>query len=298
MQPDLPKTPSLEDIQKSNKKQGRFKTIVDQFQTNIIVILLLMASFVYSQKNLDKRFSELRIENTIDNSSQTSSDSKNTNVFTPGNNNNIQLGDQDEQGKTKGDNVNTFNPDDWIIESFEQDKEGYYCPLTKKFEFWSIWSKKKLPPDFDQVRIKIRIKHKNNSTKPPTFAISYGEYKPSFSPVQYYRINIFDTDTQSVRLYDNKNNSVAQGYLKEHPDMSSDLLITLSPRIPDPKSRRIKLNPTITYAVSNQEEPGEFSPEEEFSTLLPTVVLEDGTPQQIGLGVNYDVCFKPISIEL
>lgn len=287
---NLPEPDKLSEIQKSNKKYGRRKTFVDQVQSNWLLIIVIIF-IVFSEFRTEKKYKTL--ENQILNINQ------NTQIVSLGDGNEIQHNISDDQPEdVLGDKASSFNPEEWIIKSFEQDDEGYYCSLTKKFEVWSMWSKKKVPPNVDKIKIKVKLKNRKNKNKVPTFTISYGEYKPEFSPIVAYRLNIFDTDVKSIRLYDDKNKSVAQSFLELEPDLSSDLTIELIPRIPDPKSRVIKLNPSIVYVASDQDTPVEFEPEEEFATLLPTATLEDETPQQFGIGTNYETCFKPIFVEL
>lgn len=192
-----------------------------------------------------------------------------------------------------------FNPDDWIIESFDMDRDGYYCPTTSNFDYWSIWSKATFPPDVNRISIKALVKHRYGPKYPPTITISYGEYKPNFSPTQFYRLNIFDTDNMTVRLYDNKNKSVAQAWLDEEPDLSTEMSIILSPRNPNPNLRVINLNPSLEYIVPNNPEPVKFTPKDKFEVTLPTVGLEDGTvKKQVGIGGSKFTCFKPIRVDI
>lgn len=288
---DLPQGNDLKTIQESNKVKGRLRTFFDQLQNSWLTIITLLVVTIYGFynqsriKNIEQRLPVIN-QNTVNVSTDTS-----------------KQGNQPEKEKTKDGatlGINTeFNPEDWIIESLELDKEGYYCSLTNKFDYWSMWSKATYPPALNKIKIKILAKPKPGSKLLPTISISYGEFKPHFSPIQFYRLNIFDTDQKSIRLYNDKNKSVAQTWLKEEPDLSSEMLIILSPRNPDPNSRVLNLNPSFEYALPEKERPINFSPEEKFQVTLPTVGLEDGTVRkQVGIGGSKQTCFKPIAVEI
>lgn len=286
----LPQQENLNIIQKSNSKQGRFKTLLDQIQSGWLVVLTLgvIAYGFYNQSQIKS------INNALTNNVNNEINIPISNEVIDKNKDNNEKND----GKTLGVNTN-FNPSDWIIDNFDIDKDGYYCTRVKKFEFWSIWSTKKYSPTPASIKIKVLAKSKIGSKNPPTIAISYGEYKSSFSPVQFYRLNIFDTDNKTIRLYDSNNKSVAQDWLSQEPDLASEMLIKLAPRNSNPNSRVVNLNPELEYVVSGEPNQKPYSPEIKFEVSLPTVGIESGTVQkQIGIGSSIDTCFKPIAIDI
>lgn len=287
---ELPQPESLEQIQKSNKKMGRAKTFVDQLQASWLPVLTLLfiGYGIYNENKFDSLEQKLTVtnQNIVNLTQETPNSIKNSEV------------ESIKSGSALGANTE-FNPDDWIIESFELNKEGFYCSLTNKFDYWSIWSKATYPPVLGKIKVKILTKPKPGSRTPPTISISYGEFKPNFSPIQFYRLNIFDTDNKSMRLYNSENDSVSQGYLVEDPDLGSEMSIILSPRNPDPDSRILNLNPSLEYALPGKDRPIEFRPDEKFEVSLPTVGIEDGTVRkQIGIGSSKNTCFKPIAVEI
>lgn len=285
---DLPQNEKLEDVQKSNKTRGRLGTFLDQVQAGWLSILTLIIIFYgfYNQSQISRINTQINSNQNI------------VSVPVTLNGEKVEQKQQELQGDTLG--VNTeFNPSDWIIDSFDVDKEGYYCPKVKNFEYWSMWSRTKYSPIPDKIRIKILTKPKSGSKFPPTITISYGEYKPNFSPYQLYRLNIFDTDTKTIRLYDSKNNSVAQDWLEKEPDLTNELSITLSPRNPNPNSRIVNLNPSISYVVPNQQNLQSYIPENTFEVNIPAISLDDGTvSKQIGIGSYKDTCIKPTTFEV
>lgn len=284
---NLPTGDNLEKVQQSNRKKGRLKTLFDQIQSNwLSVIIILLYLFVINPKQ-NKRFEKIESKINISNESLTVSQNNSTGS-------NVTI-NQAEQQLNEEDSTE-FNPNDWIIEKFDQDDEGFYCPTTRKFDFWSIWSKQKFSPQLESIKLRIKVKNKNGKS-PPTISVNYGEFHPNYSPTYFYRLNIFDTDTKTVRLYNEKNDSVAQDWLEFTPDLSNEMTITLKPRIPNPDSRNLNLNPSLKYTTSNQVDPVDFVTKKEFSTILPSVDIED-LQNQIGIGISKNSCFKPISVEI
>lgn len=274
-------------IQKSLRKYGIKKTVTKIIKLIIITTLFYLPLILF-QRNNEKKFQT--IENKISNINQTQ-----ININTP---TNLQ---QQPQNKTKPDNnEKIFNEDDWIIEKFLKDDEGYYCPtITKNFNYWSMWSKKKLPLKFNQVKIRLKIKSKLKLPEPTTIVISYGAYIKNKSPSIFYRLNIFDDSMKSIRLYDDKNKPQSQDWLDQLPDLNNEMVINLSPRTPEPKGRKLYLNPGLNYKPLDSEQQVEFRPKKEFYTYIPSVDLEDDSiQQQLGIGTKKDVCIKPISIEI
>lgn len=286
---DLPQSEKLEDIQKSVKKHGRFKTLLDQVQAQWLSIFTLIVFIFYGTYNQSQI---TRLQNQLTNNNQ-------NNINAPITVNNVDKTEtsQQDQGKTLGVN-SAFNPSDWVIDRFEIDKDGYYCPKVTNFEYWSIWSKSTYSPTADKIKIKVLAKPKPGSKSPPTISISYGEYKQNLaSPSQFYRLNIFDTDMKTIRLYDSGNKSIAQNWLSKEPESGSEMIVTLSPRNANPNSRVINLNPSLEYVVTDQNNLEVYKPENSFEVSIPTVGLDDGTvKKQVGVGSSINTCFKPIYI--
>lgn len=283
---EMPHDDNLKDVQESVQERGRWKTFVDQIQSHWLELLTLPLLVIYGLYS-QSRFSKIEEKIT------TISNENTVNVLTNQENENKQ-----DLGITLGTNTE-FNPEGWLIDSFELDKEGFYCSLTGKFDYWSMWSKDSFSPTVNQIKIKLLVKSRSNSKTPPTIAISYGEYKTNFSPIQFYRLNIFDTDLKSLRLYNDKDKSTAQEWLESEPDLTSEMSITLSPRNSNPNSRILNLNPSLEYAISGDDKPYIFTPKETFQVVLPTVGLEDGTVRkQIGIGSSKSTCFKPVAVEI
>lgn len=289
----LPIGDDLKDIQESNRKHGVLKTFRDQIQSKWLPILFILYA-AYDQR-IDKLYYNPQIQ------LQTESSFVQDNNFFVSDESSKKISSNSRDtklGETLGIDTE-FNPEEWYIESFSIDKEGYYCPTTSKFDYWSIWSKSTYSPNINSIQIRVLTKTKQGSTLPPTLAISYGEFKPNLSPIQFYRLNIFDTDLKSIRLYNANEDSVAQDWLSENPELKSEMSFKLSPRSIDPNSRILNLNPRIEYASPNKDKPIVYSPNEDslFQITLPTVGIEDGTvKKQIGIGSSKESCFKPIAI--
>lgn len=287
---------SLEQVQKFHKKNGTFKTLLYQL-LRLVPYIILIAIFGIVQNNNSKRLEKIE-----------------ANITTISSKTNIQISNgvgtekkisEEITPTVEAESANTlglsteFNSDQWIIESMDIDKEGYYCPLVKNFNFWSIWTKDKFPVEFKSAKIRVKIKPYKNNKVIPTIVISYGEYVKNFSPSIFYSLNLFDEDTKTLRLYNNKNDSVSQDWLNELPDITNEMIITIQPRVPSPSERKIVVNPQITYPIIDSGKQTDFKPNIEFSTLLPTVNLEDSNlKKQIGIGTRYGMCFKPISVDI
>lgn len=276
----LPSGDDFNQIQKSNKTYGRLKTFITQLQSHFFSILIVLLLIVFQWGN-NERFNKIETKNT-----------NQTNVY---NNSPIPDSSMKQSDQTLAAK-NLFDPQDWIIDNFNKEN-GYYCPTVNEFNLWSMWSKKKFSPNFST---KIRLQIKNKNAPSPTIVISYGDYnEEEKSPTVFYSLNIFDTDTKSIRLYDQNNKGQAQEWLKEIPIIGNEMVIELSPRVPDPSSRRVKVNMAIKYSSGNSEEGWTtFTPKNDFSVLLPSVDLEDGSIQkQLGIGVRKGVCIKILAFE-
>lgn len=285
---------NFKSIQQSINKHGRLKTFFDQIQAWLprIFILLVFLGFQFNTNNrLQKieRQLNLNVNSTTNiinndlwsNQAQSEKDESTLKIEKP----------PEVQG-----NTNLFDPEDWIIKGFEKDSEGFYCPIMKGYNYWSIWSKKKIPATFS---IKLRLKVKSKTNKPPSTTLSYGEYIENYSPKIYYRLTFFDSSEISIRLYNENNKGVEQDWLKEKPNFNHEMIIVLSPRVPDPKDRKININPSLIYNSSKSGSRIEFRSKKEFMTNLPAVELEESSFQnQLGIGIELGSCIKLLAIEL
>lgn len=277
----LPKSEDINVIQKLRDKIGTWETLKTVGIANYVSIILVVLLFLYSNKNFKT------INESIGNI---------TNVKTT-----INVGEDNRTGVGETPPLGTsieFKEDDWIIENYKKDNEGYYCPTAKNFTYWSIWSKRKVPLILSELKIKLLIKKSKGTDSPPTLVIVYGEYKKDYSPQVYYRLNIFDDSLRSIRLYDSKNKSVEQDWLSEDPDLSSEIMISISPRSLGPDNRKIGVNPKIAYSTSTSPIITEFKSEKDFIVMIPIIKVEDkNINKQIGIGVNSGTCFKITSVE-
>lgn len=214
------------------------------------------------------------------------------------NNNGVADNNQKTPPKEIFGKTTAFNPEDWFIDKFRTDSEGYYCPNTTEFQHWSMWSKKKFSPEtLIKIRLKIKNRVKQESIAPAM--ISYGEYTPNYAPSIFYRMSFFDGTYKSIRLYDSFNEGIAQDWISIPPDLRGEMTIVLEPKVPDNLGRKLTINPRLTYIATNSARPLEFIPQKEFNTLLPTVELTDGSlKQQFGIGTNTEGCIKIQSIEI
>ena len=286
---DFPDISNLKKEDNALKKAGfsrKFRQFWLSSKYYILPIILAITS-IFTQFRNDLRIEKL--ENTI----------KINNTLTTQVNNNIG-------GEIRKDNVNIektlgeyveFKPEDWIDDNYEVDAEGYYCPTARHFEYWSIWSKKKIPLNIDNIKIKLTVKLRPKAKVAPIIAITYGEYHKNFAPTEYYRLNFFEDGRTSLRLYNSIHKSVRQDWLVEEPDLASELEISLSPRSLGPDSRSININPKINYSVVGSSVVEKFKPKDDFIVALPKVNLEDGSVnEQLGIGTKYGACFKISSV--
>lgn len=257
-----------------------------------IVFLLPFFLFFITLRIVDDRFS--KFENSVSTKIDSSISSK-INVIVGKNEENPHP-NESVLGKTTA-----FNSGDWIIEKFYTDKEGYYCSSVDKrdFEYWSIWSKAKFPPRFDSMKIRFKLKSLFPDVFPASIIVSYGEYLINYAPQTFYSVVFFDGSSKSVRLYNDKNQSVEQDFIVDEPDFNNEMTVGISPRIPDPNSRILNINPAITYTISKSANSVPFKSQKKFSTVLPIVDIEDNSVQrQIGIGIKSGTCIKIISVEV
>ncbi len=273
----------LSEIGKSIDKRGWFKTI---FLYLIFYIIPFFSIEFFLNKKLEKSIINQQTQvvnikngdvlgtNNPDNTSNTESIIKTTNISS------------------------SFNQNDWLIKNFNTDTDGFLCPTVNNFEYWSIWTKKEFPLQIKNIKLRIYIKSNPKSKVPPTITITYGSYSNGYAPQQLYRLNIFDSNTETIRLYNENNKSKSQDWLQETPDINSEMMIILSPRVPDPNGRKININPVIKYAVKDSDTQKEFAPQN-FEVVLPTVAMKDETlNKQIGVGTQKGNCFKITAFEV
>lgn len=197
---------------------------------------------------------------------------------------------QGSNDESKQDINTNFNPKDWIIDDkFTLRADGYYCrPKLKKnslLPIWSIWTSEfyDITTPFE---VTLKIDGSGDSENPPTVSLMSGKYIPKFSPELNFRLSIFDTDNQSIRLYGSENMS---DRLTSEPDLSSNITIAVKPTRLRDSDRRIYLNPSIKYAVSGTTDSMTY-PVKDFSTVIQSV--DANVKYQYGIGIREGECVK------
>ncbi len=277
--------PKIEEVQNSIKKYGWVKTILFYiFVYYIPIIGLIILAHYWNSKDLEKKFTAF-----VSNQTQI------IQQFCP--NNPQVLGTPETPGPKNLEGVKaSFNEKNWIIDNFRMDNDGFYCPTVKNFEFWSMWTKEEFPAQLTNLKIRVQIKPDNK--KPPTLALTYGSYKFGLAPQPYYRLSVFDSDLKTIRLYNKDNKSQVQDWLSDTPDLKTEMTISIAPRVPDPKGRKVILNPSIKYAIENSDGQKDFNSQEEFGVIMPIVEMGDSTvKKQFGVGTRYGTCFKILALE-
>lgn len=280
---------TINEISKAIKSRDWVKIVLWLFYGLVIIVLII------SHLNLDKRIKE--VENKI----------QIVNKLIVNINNQSRVGSENLDNsvvvieEVGGAVDNSQGKQEWITDNLDVDKEGYYCHNVKNFQFWGPWTKNSYPPNVNEIKIKFKIKPKNNKDygNIPTVSIAYGEYIPKYNPDVLYRLNIFDDSLKSIRLYDSNNESVAQEWLDSAPEINKEIIIKLSPRTQGPSSRIVSLNPKIVYIpTDNPTESYEFTAKKQFNTSLPALDLEGGLEKQIGIGIRPSTCIKIESFTL
>lgn len=186
-----------------------------------------------------------------------------------------------------------FDPDKWIFSvSTSSDKEGFYCPNGNSFPSWFIWTKNRyLPNKPNTVTFILLDKTKND--KNPSFYLTYGD-KSNSAPEQFYRLNIFDGDASTIRLYDNNDEEVLYDRSSDPAPTDKYITLKLDPVFPNIKSVSLLLNPTVSYQIDGKIK--DLNLQKEFKTNLPIPSIESmGEGFQFGIGVSKGDCFKIIS---
>jgi hypothetical protein len=143
----------------------------------------------------------------------------------------------------------------------------------------------------------VKVKLQTNANVPPSIFLSYGSYGlPKTGISNYYRLSIFDTKTTDIRLYDHDGSVVTQSYLQEEPDLTKEIVITLSPSLLKESGQKVLINVSIDYSSNFTGKAVRWTSDEDFIVTFPTVSLES-VSNQFGLGVPKGACFKPIFTE-
>lgn len=201
-----------------------------------------------------------------------------------------------EEGSQKNSPTSSFDPESWIFtKGMVPDREGYYCPTAPAFPSWSMWTKNKHRADAE-ISITFSLLDRTDNEKDPTFYLSYGD-KTSDAPDAFYRLNIFDGDLNTLRLYDRDENEVLNERTVNSAPLDRFITFTLSPVFPKKTSSTLILNPLISYQTDGN--PDGLNPKKEFKIDLPLPSGEDqGNGFQYGIGVSRGDCFKIISTNL
>lgn len=285
-------TNDFRQIEKSNNKRGILKTMWLQLQTNWVIVFIALvssgSSYLASTKYTNNLVSNIyqKQDTTVD---------TDTNVNIGGNSDAKLI--ETTKGSTLGSNT-SFNENDWIIQHLVPDSDGYYCPKAENFDYWYMWTKEVYEPNVSNIKIRFSVKAKQGSKVPPTFSIAYGDYKVNLSPHIVYRLNVFDTDMNTLRLYNNKNDSVAWDRFEQEPDPSTEMILEIIPRITGVNNNSISLYPRFQYLTKDGLKPMQHVSLVNFEVSLPMVNISDGTvSKQIGLGSSKNTCFKITGFE-
>lgn len=194
-----------------------------------------------------------------------------------------------------------FNPQDWVIEKFNEDSEGYLCPTSNKFPYLSIWSKDTYPIEYN-TEMRIMVKNVDKKQKDsPTILITYGDYSEKFHAPQnfYYKLYIFDEGKNFIRLYNENDKPVETDVLKSVPSFKSQLLIKLNTKIANPGSGRLFVNPELSYIPMSIEsaKTENYQPENEFSIQLASPSINNSLRSRLGIGTRQGSCIKIVSLE-
>jgi len=283
--------PSIKQISDSNKKNGIGYTKLIILQLALPSLLISIVAYFGNNRlnSIEDKLISIQNTNSINNQPNTSVIQGDNNI----------LGVETETEKVQAKSESGFIKENWITTGFEIDNEGYYCHTKKSFDYWSIWTRQTYPPILNKVYIKLALKQQKNYDNTPTIAITYGEYIANQSFIPFYRLNIFDTDLKTIRLYNSKNDSKAQDWLEVEPDIKSEMAIMFSPSSSNRSSRIISLNPSITHVNVDSTEPIIFKSKKEFNVELPTVGIDDGSVKKLfAIGSPIGTCFKVIDFQV
>ncbi len=202
------------------------------------------------------------------------------------------LGNSDEEN----DGLSSFENSNWIFSyNSYPDKEGYYCPNNNAFPSWFMWSKNKYSAEYS-AQFSFSLKDRTENEKNPTLYFSYGD-KSNNAPDTFYRINVFDGDLNTLRLYDREGNERLFDRSTNIAPLDKFISFSILPRFPNPNSSMLIINPEISYQKKGK--PYEFQPNKEFKVELPISSAEQqGDGFHFGIGVSAGDCFKIISTNI
>jgi hypothetical protein len=193
-------------------------------------------------------------------------------------------------------NNDSYDNQKWVYtKGTTPNNEGYYCPQNIGFPTWAMWTKNKYKSDAE-VSVTFSLQDKTEDKKNPTLYFSFGD-KTSSAPDTFYRLNVFDGDLNTLRLYNRGDNEVI--FERSVNEASLDQFITLkiSPVFPNKKSTILLLNPTVSFQVDGQQY--DFSPKNDFKIKLPFPSVESqGDGFQFGIGISRGDCFKIVTTSL
>lgn len=194
-----------------------------------------------------------------------------------------------------------FNPDDWDYYGYTFDGANKYCSVYNASNYWSIWSKYKVQFSDNELVIRVKMDPRKalKEKRPQTITVSMGDYKRLYSPTEYFRFNIFDSDYRTIRLYGaDGRKSLQQDWLPTDPDTTRDMIVTITMRLAGPLSNRLSLTPKIEYTDKEKGSPKTYVPDIVFDVELPITKPDDGVSAQIGIGTSKGDCFDLTSIKV
>jgi hypothetical protein len=192
---------------------------------------------------------------------------------------------------------NGFIKDNWIFyKEISLNEDGYFCPGAPGFPNWEMWTKNKYNAE-RETNIVFSMLDKTNNNKKPTLMFSLGD-KTNKKPDTYYTINIFDGDSNTLRLYNRKGIEIMFDRSKDDIPLNNNdyITFTVAPVFSSNKSASLLINPTVSYLIDGQT--NTYTPKKEFRIELPLSKENQGDGFQIGLGVSKGDCFKVISSNL
>lgn len=196
---------------------------------------------------------------------------------------------------TKAENSNgvNFDPSNWVFSvNVLADKEGFYCPSGNSFPSWFMWTKKRHLPDKANTITFIML-DKTKDDKNPSFYITYGD-KSNSAPEQFYRLNIFDGDASTLRLYNNNDEEIVFDRSSDPAPTDKYITLKIDPIFPNTKSVSLLINPTVSYQIDGKIK--DLNLQKEFKANLPIPSTDSmGEGFQYGIGVSRGDCFKIIS---
>lgn len=245
-------------------------------------------SVYVSEKKIDDKFQIL--SNQISSSQHT--EQKSESVLVAENNGTVYASQDD----TTSEKPITFDDSLWIIAGdTKPDKNGFYCPKQVSFPSWFMWSKQKYKPDHPLIFTFSLKDETPKNDKNPSLFISYGD-KTTNGVDAFYRINVFDGDLSTVRLYDRDENEIKIERSINNINFDTFLTLSLEPVFLKKDSTTVYLNMTLDYLFDNE---SKSLKSDEFVVKLPFPTQESlGSGFNFGIGVSGGDCFKVISTNI